>query len=91
MNANAKPGTSSRRRPKALPMTLELMGVLEHRRDQFERKFGRPPRRGEPLFFDPGAEVPRRLPSQARRAVLADVLALSGLPEALADDFVRAY
>jgi hypothetical protein len=76
------------KRRKALPMTLELIGVLEHRRGLFERKFGRPPRPGEPLFFDPHAHEPRRLPPEARRQVLANVLALTGMPEHQAADFI---
>lgn len=66
------------RRRAAPPMSLELIGVLEYRRRLFEHKFGREPRRGEPLFFDPAADVPRRLPAPARHAALADVLALMG-------------
>jgi hypothetical protein len=61
------------------PMSLELIGVLEMRRVEFERKFGRPPRRGEPLFFDPAADVPRRLSQEALAAAMAMVTALSGL------------
>lgn len=76
------------RRRKAPPMSLELIGVLEYRRDLFERKFGRPPQPGEPLFFDPEAEEPRRLSTEARRRALAHVLALTGLSEGMAADFV---
>jgi hypothetical protein len=79
------------RRRKPFPMSLELLGVLEVRRTEFERKFGRPPRRGEPLFFDPEAEVPRRLASPARCAALANVLTLSGMPEFVVADFVANY
>lgn len=85
-----KAKTGGKRR-KAMPMTLELLGVLEARRAEFERKFGRPPQPGEPLFFDPEAEVPRRLPREGRRAALATVLALSGMPEQVVSDFVANY
>lgn len=79
------------RRHKGPPMSLELIGVLEYRRDLFERKFGRPPEPGEPLFFDPEADEPRRMPSEARREALAAVLALSGLSEKVAADFVARW
>lgn len=79
------------RRRKALPMSLELIGVLEYRRVLFKRQFGRLPRRGEPLFFDPQAVEPRRLPPEARRQALADVLALAGLCEQSAADFVARW
>lgn len=79
------------KRPKGLPMSLELMGVLEYRRDLFERKFGRAPLPGEPLFFDPEAHEPRRMPAEARARALADVLALSGLSETAAADFLARW
>ena len=60
-----------------LPMTLELIGVLEHRRILFERTFGRPPRRGEPLFFDPQANIPRRLPPEALTTAMNAVRTLA--------------
>jgi hypothetical protein len=65
-------------RRRATPMSLELIGVLEWRRSMFERKFGRPPRRGEPLFFDPSAMEPTRLPPDARRQAMEEVMALIG-------------
>lgn len=68
--------TAAKRR-KAL--SLELRGVLEHRISLFERKFGRPPHPGEPLFFDPEAEVPTRLTGDARREMEGHVLALTGM------------
>jgi hypothetical protein len=76
------------KRRKALPMTLELIGVLEYRRSLFEKQFGRPPRPGEPLFFDPHAHEPRRLPPEARRQALANVLALAGISEHQAAVFI---
>ncbi|MBI2235601.1 MAG: hypothetical protein HYU60_01350 [Magnetospirillum sp.] len=75
-------------RRSAVPLSLELLGVLEARRLEFERKFGRPPRRGEPLFFDPDAAQPLRLPLAARRAALATVLRLSGQPDHVVAEFV---
>lgn len=79
------------KRLKQRSMSLELIGVLEYRRDLFERKFGRPPRPGEPLFFDPESHEPRRMSPEARRQAMANVLALSGLAETLAADFVTRW
>lgn len=79
------------RRKIAVPMTLEFIGVLEHRRVEFERKFGRPPQPGEPLFFDPEAAVPRRLSPKALRQAMANVLMLSGMPEQVVAEFVANY
>lgn len=78
---------SGKRRKSALPMSLELIGVLEHQQDLFERKFGRPPQPGEPLFFDPECDQPRRLAGEARRRKLAMVAALTGLPEGMVAGF----
>lgn len=84
------PKSSGRSRP-SLPLSLELMGVLEWRRDAFERRFGRPHRKGEPLFFDPEAEVPRRLPFHARRQAVAQSLVRAGLSERKVADFVAGF
>lgn len=84
------PKISGKRR-KALPMTLELIGVLEYRRVLFKRHFGRLPRPGEPLFFDPEHPEPRRMPPEARREALANVLALAGLSEQSAGDLVAHW
>lgn len=79
------------KRRKAPPMSLELIGVLEHRRDMFERKFGRPPQPGEPLFFDPQSSEPRRLSPEDRRKALQSILALAGLSEHAAGDLVDRW
>lgn len=72
-------------------MSLELIGVLEHRRAEFERKFGRPPHPGEPLFFDPVADTPRRLPCEGRRRARDDVMALTGLSDKAAAAIVSRW
>lgn len=82
--------TGAKRR-KEPPMSLELIGVLEYRRAEFERKFGRPARPGEPLFFDPGADTPMRLPRMARRQATEVVAALTGLPDKMAADLVARW
>ncbi|MGE5547482.1 MAG: hypothetical protein ACM33T_11330 [Solirubrobacterales bacterium] len=79
------------RQPKQPPMSLELIGVLEHRRSEFERKFGRAPRPGEPLFFDPNASEPRRLPPEHWSQAQATVVALTGLPEKMAATLVARW
>lgn len=76
---------------KAPPMSLELIGVLEHRRSEFERKFGRKPERGDPLFFDPQAEEPRRLTDAAARQAVSAVAALTGLSAKQAADLVSRW
>lgn len=76
---------------KAPPMSLELIGVLEHRRSEFERKFGRPPGKGEPLFFDPESDEPRRLPDRALDQAIAVVAELTGLSPKLAADLVSRW
>lgn len=79
------------KRYKAPPMSLELIGVLEHRRAEFERKFGRQPKRGEPLFFDPDAQEPRRLPREGARRACLLVAELTGLPQKVAADLVGRW
>lgn len=76
---------------KAPPMSLELIGVLEHRRAEFERKFGRPPGRGEPLFFDPNADEPRRLCDEAAIEAVSAVARLTGLSSKQAADLISRW
>lgn len=81
-------GAQRRREP---PMTLELIGLLEYRRTEFERKFGRPPVPGEPLFFDPEADEPRRLLDDQARDAERAVVALTGLPVKMAASLVAKW
>lgn len=81
-------GALRRREP---PMTLELIGLLEYRRTEFERKFGRPAAPGEPLFFDPGADEPRRLMHEQARDAERAVIALTGLPVKMAAGLVAKW
>lgn len=63
--------------------SLEFLGVIEERKAAFRNKFGRAPAPGEPLFFDPEATEPRRLPAEARRAALAEIVDLLGMPRSV--------
>jgi hypothetical protein len=46
---------------KALPITEAARPLLKKQIALFREKFGREPKPDEPLFFDPDADVPRRL------------------------------
>ena len=46
---------------KPLPLAEAARPLLKKQIALFRKKFGRDPRPDEPLFFDPDADVPRRL------------------------------
>lgn len=81
--------TAPRRREP--PMSLELIGLLEHRRVEFERKFGRQPQAGDPLFFDPDADEPRRMPKDLAKDAQRAVVSLTGLSEKIAAGLVARW
>lgn len=61
------------RKRKKVKMAPAVSTALKGQLNEFIKKFGREPRPGEPVFFDPDADEPRPL-DLAR--VQADVVAL---------------
>jgi hypothetical protein len=47
---------------RILKMNLRLKEILELQMERFRKKFGRDPGPGDPVFFDPDADVPSRMP-----------------------------
>jgi hypothetical protein len=53
------PFSTANRSKRQIEMTPEIVEVLEARDHAFQKKFGRQPGPGDPIFFDPDADQPR--------------------------------
>lgn len=62
--------TKKPEKKKALPLADAARPLLKRQIALFKKKFGREPKSGEPLFFDPDADVPRRLQLEPTEAVI---------------------
>jgi hypothetical protein len=75
---------SRKRKRKATPNEVwwqqktreSMQGQLE----AFRKKFGRDPRKGEPLIFDPDADEPVPYPAKKMEAELAEAFRKAGVP-----------
>jgi hypothetical protein len=41
-----------------MPLSDEMMKILEQQREKFRQKFGRDPGPEDPVFFDPSVDAP---------------------------------
>jgi hypothetical protein len=75
--------------PKGRTYKLDDRGAAAVREqlEAFRRKFGREPGPGDPLFFDPDAEVPRRISLVKFDAEVTQGMEKAGLPP----QFIYAY
>jgi hypothetical protein len=60
---------------RVLPMAPEMMEALDEQRALFIERFGRPPRPGEPLLFDPDASTPQPLSDEAQAEAFEEMVA----------------
>ncbi len=56
----AKP-SSKKKRGRQIPLSEEMVTMLEQQRESFRLKFGREPGPQDPVFFDPDMDTPRPL------------------------------
>ena len=75
------PASSSR----AVKMTPRVKELLERQLERFREKFGREPGPGDPVFFDPDADQPERMPD-----ITDDILAAMQKAD-LPPEFAYAY
>jgi len=59
---------------RAIPLTAEVVTLLEQQLVRFRERFGREPGPTDPVFFDPDAETPQ--PLQMDKVVKATVEAM---------------
>jgi len=67
----------------------EAKGELKKQRKAFIKTFGRKPGPGDPVFFDPGADVPRALPPKTLEDDLLDVFRAAGTPPEIVCAFMK--
>lgn len=63
-----------------MPMTPELEALLKEQRKAFKKKFGRYPKPGEPVFFDPDADTPQPMNPNTIEADTLAVMRSAGTP-----------
>ena len=64
---------------KVIKMNKELHEAMMKQQESFVEKFGREPRPGDPLFFDPDREVPIPLSESKLRKELSEAARKAGL------------
>ena len=72
-------------------LTPELRQILEHARTQFIAKFGRAPGPGDPVFFDPGKDVPTPLDANKVRADLVGAMRRAGISKQKQEEVLRGW
>jgi hypothetical protein len=78
---------SSRRKRKAATVPARVQDALSAQLDAFRKKFGRDPRPGEPIIFDPDADVPTSMSPVKFQADMLEAMRKAGTPPA----FIYAY
>ncbi len=63
---------------KTIPLAPEAVAALKDLREAFARKFGRPPRPDDPVFFDPKTDSPRALPLNRAHQEIRKLMVASG-------------
>ncbi len=73
-----KPQRGGRKRQRS--QLLDPSELLREQFEVFEKKFGRPPRQGDPIFFDPDADEPRQLSIEELNREILSVMRASDVP-----------
>ena len=74
----------------AVPLALEAVAALKDLREAFIRKFGRPPGRDDPVYFDPDADIPRPMPLDRTHRETRKLFIASGAPPEIIYAFEKA-
>jgi integrase len=70
-------------RVRRVPLSPELVEVIERQRERFRAKFGRDPKPGDPLFFDPHADTPQFMSPATQREInekMVEAMRAAGIP-----------
>jgi hypothetical protein len=70
-------------------MTKHLIDALLAGAADFEKKFGRPPREGDPILFDPDSDIPVPIPAQKMADQMTVAMVEAGIPERLIWIWIR--
>lgn len=64
---------------RIMALSADAVEVIRHQRESFWRKFGRLPRPGDPLLFDPDSRTPVPLPPRLSPDQIRSVFARAGI------------
>jgi len=67
---------------KAIPLTPEVVELVERQLQAFRQKFGREPRPGDPLFFDPMADTPQVMNEEVVEQKISEAMHQAGIDPA---------
>lgn len=70
-----------------VPLTPEMEAALKEQRRAFKKKFGRYPKDGDPIFFDPDADTPQPIKPEKMQAEMMKAMKIAGTPA----DIIYAY
>jgi hypothetical protein len=59
---------------KTIPMSPMVRKALEEQRERFIKKFGRPPGKDDPVWFDPDCDEPRPIDYEKYKKFLKGIL-----------------
>jgi len=74
------PKSRGRRKRRSTSVPPRVRDALIGQLDAFREKFARDPRPGEPLIFDPSADVPTPMSSVKFQADMLEVMRKAGTP-----------
>jgi len=80
-------GTKNRSKARSVKMPPPAQEALERQLARFREKFGPDPKAGEPIYFDPAANVPTPMSMVRYDAELFEAMRTAGTPP----EFVYAY
>jgi len=81
-------GKASRRKKEAedagrkIPITPEMQELLTAQRKAFVEEFGREPGPGDPIFFDPSADIPERIDEHEVEQQTVEIMRAAGIDPA---------
>lgn len=68
---------------RRVPMTKDMIEVLDQQKERFRRKFGRDPRPEDPVLFDENADEPQPMPMDDIEREITDFLMAVNIDPAL--------
>ena len=79
----------ARTEKREVEVERKTMKALEDQKELFQKKFGREPGPGDPIFFDPDADTPIPLDEDVIRTGITKAMASAGIDPALIYAFHR--
>lgn len=87
--AKSRKPRRARGRRRTIPLTPELLEILDQNRTEFIAKLGREPGPGDPIFWDRDADTPQPIPITKIRAEMVVTMIRAELPHVLIYAYLR--